>query len=86
MNGKDLFDLCLDVFPWVSNQATCLGLATMDNRFAQLGGELFILSQQITLAGHEKIIQKLIQVAELIDKACSVSRYSIKLYRLSRIK
>jgi hypothetical protein len=46
----EIVDLCWDAFPWISNQATRLGLDTQDNRFAQLGGELFILTQQIQFA------------------------------------
>lgn len=50
----DIPDLCRNVFPWISNQATRLGLETQDNRFAQLGGELFILTQQLPLFGPGK--------------------------------
>jgi hypothetical protein len=66
----DIIDLCWDVFPWISGHATRLGLEMKDNRFAQLGGELFILTQQIHQIG---ISSKLVKVAELVNKACSVS-------------
>lgn len=66
-------ELCLDVFPWISNQATCLGLETMDNRFAQLGGELFIMTQQIQFSEQTGVNSTLAKVAKLVDKACSVS-------------
>jgi hypothetical protein len=69
----DIPDLCRNVFPWISNQATRLGLETQDNRFAQLGGELFILTQQLPLSGQVKLDSKLVKVAVLVNKACSVS-------------
>src|SRR5688572_23712585 len=73
---EDILDLCWEVFPWISNQATCLGLETEDNRFAHLGGELLILTQ-ISFSGQIKINSKLVKVAELVNKACSVSEILI---------
>jgi hypothetical protein len=69
--------LCRDVFPWISNQATRLGLETQDNRFAQLGGELFILSQQIPFSYQAEVDINLVKVAVIINKACSVSERSL---------
>lgn len=64
---QDILDLCSEVFPWISNQATCLGLETMDNRFAQLAGELFILAQNIPFAGQTETTAQLIRIAELVN-------------------
>ncbi|KAI9367893.1 hypothetical protein BJX61DRAFT_550917 [Aspergillus egyptiacus] len=72
---EDVFDLCLDAFPWISNQATRLGLETRDGRFARLGGELFILTRQLQAAGMAATIgPKLVKIAELVSKACSGPR------------
>lgn len=73
----DILDLCRNVFPWISNQATRLGLETQDNRFAQLGGELFILSQQIPFSYQNGVESKLVKAAVLVNKACSVSESSL---------
>lgn len=72
----DIPALCRDVFPWISNQATRLGLETQDNRFAQLGGELFILSQQIPFFYQTGVEPKLVRIAVIVNKACSVSECS----------
>lgn len=69
----DIIDLCWDVFPWISNHATLLGLETQDKRFAQLGGELFILTQQVSFSSQTGAQSKLVKIAELVNKACSVS-------------
>jgi hypothetical protein len=75
----DVLELCLDVFPWISNQATRLGLESRDARFAKLGGELFILSQQLQSSSIATWISpKLMQIAELVSKACSVSEFLCK--------
>ncbi|KAH8704079.1 hypothetical protein BGW36DRAFT_355458 [Talaromyces proteolyticus] len=66
-----IIDMCRDVFPWISNQLTRLGLETQDNRFAQLGGELFIFTQQISPSNQTGTISNLVNVAHLINKACS---------------
>lgn len=73
----DTVELCLNVFPWISNQATCLGLETMDNRYAQLGGELFILTQQIPFSEQTGVNSTLSKVAKLVNKACSVREWQI---------
>ncbi|KAF9890247.1 hypothetical protein FE257_006159 [Aspergillus nanangensis] len=71
----DVLQLCIDVFPWISNQATRLGLETRDARFARLGGELFILSQQLQSPNIEAWMgPTLLKIAELINKACSLVR------------
>lgn len=69
----NILDLCWDVFPWISIQATRLGLEMQDNRFAQLGGQMFILSQQNPPSGQREIHDKLLKVVTLVNKACSVS-------------
>ncbi|KAL2858224.1 hypothetical protein BJX68DRAFT_252860 [Aspergillus pseudodeflectus] len=58
----------------ISNQATRLGLDMQDNPFAQLGGELFILTQQIQFADQREIQLKVVKIAELLNKACSISK------------
>jgi hypothetical protein len=79
----DIQDLCREVFPWISSQATRLGLETQDNRFAQLGGELFILTQQIPFSYHKVTDPKLVKIAVLVNKACSVSEYSCAAVEMS---
>lgn len=68
-------NLCQDVFPWISKQAIRLGQERQDNRFAQLGGELFILSQQIYFS--REMEPKLVKVAGLVNTACTVSYESV---------
>jgi hypothetical protein len=90
---EDILHLCRNVFPWFGKLATLLGRETQDNRFAHLGGELFILAKQIPYSDQEGINSKLFKVAELVNKACSVSERltslrgppkCIKTYNLNR--
>ncbi|KAL3462601.1 hypothetical protein BJX64DRAFT_288291 [Aspergillus heterothallicus] len=72
---NETIELCQDCFPWISSQATRLGLETRDARFARLGGELFILSQQLQSADiATRIGPNLSKIAEIVGKACSLER------------
>ncbi|CRG89802.1 Nuclear pore complex protein Nup205 [Talaromyces islandicus] len=66
-------ELCWEVLPWISNQAISLGLETQDNRFAQLGCELFVFNQQLSSTGQTGFNSKVIKITELVNKACSVA-------------
>ncbi|KUL86065.1 hypothetical protein ZTR_06457 [Talaromyces verruculosus] len=70
---EDILHLCRDVFPWLGKLATLLGRDTQDNRFAHLGGELFILAKHIPYSDQAGIDSKLFKVAELVNKACSIT-------------
>lgn len=78
--AEDIFELFLVVIPWISNETICLGLETQDNRFAQLGCELFILYQQTSSTGQTGLSPKLIKIVQLVNKACSVSERSAHRY------
>ncbi|KAI9043960.1 5'-methylthioadenosine/S-adenosylhomocysteine nucleosidase family protein [Aspergillus affinis] len=69
----DIIESCWDAFPWISDQATTLGLTKRDNRFGQLGGELFIFTQHLAFSGQTIIDAKLLKIAEIVNRACSVS-------------
>ncbi|KAL4778460.1 hypothetical protein BJX76DRAFT_352607 [Aspergillus varians] len=71
----DILESCWDAFPWISDQVTLLGLTKRDNRFGKLGGELFILTQHLAFSGQTIIDAKLIKIAEIVNRACSVSRH-----------
>ncbi|KAF5015836.1 hypothetical protein F66182_12686, partial [Fusarium sp. NRRL 66182] len=70
---EDILDLCRDVFPWIAKLATLLGRDAQDNRFAHLGGELFILAKHIPYSDQAGISSKLFKVAVLVNKACSIT-------------
>ncbi|KAL2812409.1 hypothetical protein BJX63DRAFT_396877 [Aspergillus granulosus] len=69
---EDVLGVCLDVFPWISEQATLIGVESRDQRFASLGAELHILWLQ--LQSQACISPNLIQIAGLVSKACSLVR------------
>jgi hypothetical protein len=75
MEDLDVLDLVLDVFPWISNQAAMLGATTRNVKFGRLGCELFILAQEIPSISYRNYItlnDNLKEIAELVNKACSV--------------
>ncbi|KAL4744103.1 hypothetical protein BDV11DRAFT_165792 [Aspergillus similis] len=67
----DVLEVCLDVFPWLSTQATLFGRETQDRRFASLGAELLILCHE--LQSRTNINPTLNKIAELVSKACSLA-------------
>jgi hypothetical protein len=75
MEDLDILDLVLDVFPWISAQAVILGATTRNVKFGRLGCELYILTQKIPSMSHARhavLNDKLKEIAEIVNKACSV--------------
>ncbi|KAL4966121.1 uncharacterized protein BDV14DRAFT_199255 [Aspergillus stella-maris] len=66
----ELLDLFHSTIPWVCKQATELGLRRRDNRLGKLGGELFILDQELRSCTNENIYPKLTTISELVTLAC----------------
>lgn len=69
---NDVTELCWNVIPWISEQATCLARDIIDTRLAELGCQLLILRGHISFLEETGMDSLLIEVAKLMDKACLV--------------
>lgn len=73
MDDEDILDLGYQVLPWISHQIILIGQQTRNKVYGILACELFVLSQQAASISETAIArQKLLEVFELVDKACSV--------------
>lgn len=73
MDDEAVLDLGCQVLPWISNQVILIGQQTRVKDYGTLGCELFVLSQQVASISETAIgRQKLLDIFELVDKACSV--------------
>ncbi|KAL4925973.1 5'-methylthioadenosine/S-adenosylhomocysteine nucleosidase family protein [Aspergillus undulatus] len=70
---ESILEVCSDAFPWVSVQAIAVGRMRKESRFQgrKLGGELFILAQEISSATNTSSYPKLGEIAKLVNTACS---------------
>ncbi|KAJ5807719.1 hypothetical protein N7447_011175 [Penicillium robsamsonii] len=82
MDDEDVLDLGCQVLPWISNQVIVIGQQTRNKVYGTLGCELFVLSQQVASIRETAIgRQKLLDIFELVDKACSRSRNEAHRFR-----
>lgn len=73
--AENVLETCWDTFPWICNQAITVGRRRRGNRLCKLGGELFILTQEILFITDTEAYPKLAEILDLVNKACSVSVY-----------